>query len=81
MGMAIVGSGKLSMDIISFFLDLLKTALAFILGTVVSMVITGWMVNHFVVKKIMQNKDLQEIVKLVRQVKDELSEHNENGKS
>ena len=64
------------MDIISFLLDLLKTALAFILGTIVSMVITGLMVNHFIVKKIMRNKDLQDIIKLIRQVKDELSEHN-----
>jgi uncharacterized membrane protein len=69
------------MDIITFLLDLLKTTLAFILGTVVSMVITGVMVNHFVIKKIMHNKDIKEIIKLIRQVKDELSEHNENGKT
>lgn len=68
------------MNLIDFFLDLSKTALAFILGTVVSMVITGWMVNHFVIKKIMQSKDIKDMVKLIRQVKDELSEHNENGK-
>lgn len=64
------------MDFLSFLLDLLKTTLAFVLGTIISMVITGLMINYFVVQKILKNKDLQDIVKLIRQVKDALTEHN-----
>jgi uncharacterized membrane protein (DUF106 family) len=63
-----------------FLLDLLKTVLAFILGTLLSAIITGLLINRFVVKKIMENKDVKDIVKLIRDTKDEIMKHNENGK-
>jgi uncharacterized membrane protein (DUF106 family) len=65
---------------IDFLTDLLKTALGFIFGTLVSAIITGLLINRFVVKKIMQNKDIQDIVKLIRDTKDEIMKHNQNGK-
>jgi uncharacterized membrane protein (DUF106 family) len=65
---------------IDFLTDLLKTALGFIFGTLVSAIITGLLINRFVVKKIMQNKDIQDIIKLIRDTKDEIMKHNQNGK-
>jgi uncharacterized membrane protein (DUF106 family) len=70
----------LDVSAIDFFIDLLKTALGFIFGTLVSAIITGLLINRFVIKKIMQNKDIQDIVKLIRDTKDEIMKHNENGK-
>lgn len=63
-----------------FLLDLLKTVLAFILGTLLSAIITGLLINRFVIKKIMENRDVQDIVKLIRDTKDEIMKRNENGK-
>jgi uncharacterized membrane protein (DUF106 family) len=64
-----------------FLLDLLKTVLAFILGTLLSAIITGLLINRFVIKKIMENRDVQDIVKLIRDTKDEIMKHNENAKA
>jgi uncharacterized membrane protein (DUF106 family) len=64
-----------------FLVDLLKTVLAFILGTLLSAIITGLLINRFVIKKIMENGDVQDIVKLIRDTKDEIMKHNENGKA
>jgi len=64
-----------------FLLDLLKTVLAFILGTLLSAVITGLLINRFVIKRIMENKDIKDIVKLIRDVKNEMMKHNQNGKN
>lgn len=64
-----------------FLLDLLKTVLAFILGTLLSAVITGLLINRFVIKRIMENKDIRDIVNLIRDVKDEMMKHNQNGKN
>jgi uncharacterized membrane protein (DUF106 family) len=71
----------LNVALIDFFIDLLKTALGFIFGTLVSAIITGLLINRFVIKKIMQNRDIQDIVKLIRDTKDEIMTHNENGKA
>jgi len=71
------GLGVLLTD---FFLDLLKTMLGFIFGTLVSAIITGLLINRFVVKKIMQNKDIKDIINLIRETKDEMMKHNQNGK-
>jgi uncharacterized membrane protein (DUF106 family) len=65
---------------IDYFLDLLKTVVAFILGTLLSAVITGLLINRFVIKKIMQNQDIKDIIKLIRETKNEIMKHNENGK-
>jgi len=64
-----------------FFVDLLKTALGFIFGTLVSAIITGLLINRFVVKKIMQNQDIKDIIRLIRETKDEMMKHNQNGKA
>jgi len=64
------------MDLLEFFL----TLAIYVLGTTISAVVMGFMVNKFVVKKIMANKDVQDIVKLIRETKDEIMKHNENGK-
>jgi uncharacterized membrane protein (DUF106 family) len=66
---------------IDFLVDLLKTALGFIFGTLVSAIITGLLINRFVIKKIMANKDIQDIIKLIRDVKNEMIQHNKNGKN
>lgn len=63
-----------------FLLDLLKTMLGFIFGTLVSAIITGLLINRFVVKKIMQNQDIKDIIRLIRETKDEMMKHNQNGK-
>jgi uncharacterized membrane protein YraQ (UPF0718 family) len=65
-------------------LDFLLTLLVYVVGTTLSAIIMGLMVNKFVIKKIMANKDIQDIVKLIRQAKDALVEATEvkkNGKS
>jgi uncharacterized membrane protein (DUF106 family) len=64
-----------------FFFDLLKTALGFIFGTLVSAIITGLLINKFVVKKVMENQDIKDIIKLIRETKNEIMKHNENGKN
>ena len=69
------------MDIVSFLLDVLKTAFGFIVGTIISAVITGLLVNKFVVKRIVNNRDIQDIVRLVKDAKDALIEHNNAGKN
>lgn len=60
------------MDLLGFFLDVLKTMFGFVLGTIISAVITGLMVNKFVVKRIMGNKDIQDLVRLFHEGKDRL---------
>jgi uncharacterized membrane protein (DUF106 family) len=65
---------------IDFLTDLLKTALGFIFGTLVSAVITGLLINRFVIKKIMENQDIKDIIKLIRETKNEIMKHNQNGK-
>lgn len=54
--------------------DIAKTALGVIAGTVVSMVITGFLVNRFVIKKVMANKDVQDLIRLFRESKGKLEE-------
>lgn len=66
--------------LVDFFVDLLKTAFGFICGTLVSSIITGLLINRFVVKKIIENMDIKDIVKLIRETKDEMMKHNQNGK-
>jgi uncharacterized membrane protein (DUF106 family) len=65
------------MVLTDFLADLLKTVLAFILGTLISAIVTGMLINRFVVKKIMANKDIQDIIKLIRDTKNEIMRHNQ----
>jgi len=64
------------MDIVSFLWSVFQTALGVVIGTVLSAIVTGLMVNRFVVKRIVNNKDVKDIVKLVKDAKDALIEHN-----
>lgn len=68
--------GERSIDIISFLLSILQTTLGFIFGTIVGSIVTGLMINQFVVKKVMRNKDIQDILKLIKDAKDALIENN-----
>jgi hypothetical protein len=63
------------------FLDFLLTLLVYVLGTSLSAIIMGLMVNKFVIKKIMGNKDIQDIVKLIQQAKDALVKATETKKN
>lgn len=72
------GPGVLLTD---FLVDLLKTMLGFIFGTLVSAIITGLLINRFVIKKIMQNQDIKDIIRLIRETKDEMMKHNQNGRT
>jgi len=49
---------------------------SFVLGSAISAVVLGFMLDKFVIKKITANKDVQDIIKLIRDVKNELMEHN-----
>lgn len=69
------------MDVGSFFWPVLQTALGVVIGTVLSAIVTGLMVNRFVVKRIVNNRDVKDIVKLVKDAKDALIEHNSAGKN
>jgi len=62
------------------WIDILLILLVYVIGTLVSLVITGFMVNKFVIKKIMENEDIQDIVLLIKEGKDHLKEILENQK-
>lgn len=46
-----------------FLSDVLRTALGVILGTTVSMVVTGFMFKYFVLNKAMENKKVKKLEK------------------
>lgn len=71
-----------------FLTDVLKTAFGVILGTVVSMVATGFMFKYFVLDKAMENKkvkklqkNLDRLIEDLDRVMDKLEELLENGKA
>jgi len=61
-------------------LEILWIFLVYIVGSLLSLVITGLLVNKFVIKKIMANKDVQDVIKLFRDGKELLKEILENQK-
>jgi hypothetical protein len=54
--------------------------IVYVFGTLISIVITGLMVNKFVIKKILQNPDIQDLITLFRESKDALKKILENQK-
>lgn len=60
--------------------EVLFIFLVYIFGTLLSLVITGFLVNRLVIRKVMQNKDIQDIIRLFREGKEYLRELLENQK-
>lgn len=60
--------------------EIISVLLVSTMGTLLGLIITGLLVNKLVVKKIMQNEDIQDIIKLFREGKDYLREILENQK-
>ena len=60
--------------------EFLIILLVYVFGTLISIVITGLMINKFVIKKILQNKDIQDLITLFREGKDALKQILENQK-
>lgn len=52
--------------------DVLFMFIVYIIGTLFSLVITGFLVNKLVIKKILANPDVQDILKLIKEGKDAL---------
>jgi hypothetical protein len=50
----------------------------YIFGTLLSLIITGLLVNKLVIKKIMQNKDVQDLIRLFKEGKEQLKKILEN---
>lgn len=65
-----------------FVIDVLKTALGVILGTIVGMVITGLMIKHFVIDKVMEHPKVKRLQKSMDRAIDKLEEllASKNGK-
>jgi len=61
-------------------IEMLQVFIVYIIGSLLSLVITGLLVNKFVIKKIMANKDVQDVIKLFRDGKELLKELLENQK-
>jgi hypothetical protein len=57
------------MSILEFFVMLAL----YIAGTLISLILTGFLVNKFVIKKIVANKDVQDLLKLFREGKEILN--------
>lgn len=64
------------MDVGSFLAPVFQTALGVVLGTILGSIVTGLLINKFVIQRIFKNKDVMDILKLVKDAKDALIEHN-----
>ena len=60
--------------------EALALLLLWIIGTVAGLVITGFLADRLVVRKIMRNKDIQDLIQLFREGKTLLKEVLENEK-
>jgi len=60
--------------------ELLAIFFLWVAGTVVGLIITGLLADRLVVRKIMKNKDIQDVIQLFREGKDYLREVLENQK-
>ena len=69
------------MDVGSFLAPVFQTALGVVLGTILGSIVTGLLINKFVIQRIFKNKDVMDILKLVKDAKDALIEHNNAGKN
>jgi len=62
-------------------LDIILIFMIYIIGTLLSLIITGLLINRLVIRKIMMNKDMQDIIKLFREGKEMLKKIMENQKN
>ena len=58
--------------------DILFIFIVYIIGTLLSLILTGFLVNKLVIKKILANPDVQDILKLIKEGKDYLKDIVEN---
>jgi len=61
-------------------LDIITIFLVYIIGALLSLVITGLLVDRLIIRKVMQNKDVQDLIKLFREGKEALKKILENQK-
>lgn len=54
--------------------EFLCLLLLYVIGTVVSMVITGILADRFVIRRVMRNEEVQDFMKLFREGKEYLKE-------
>jgi|YelNatPaOPRAMG01_1025707.scaffolds.fasta_scaffold89674_3 hypothetical protein len=62
------------------FFEILSVFAIYIIGTLLSLIITGFLVNKLVIKKVMANPDIQDLIKLFREGKELLKKILENQK-
>jgi len=60
--------------------DIAFIFIVYIIGTLLSLIITGLLVNRLVIKKVMANKEVQDTINLFREGKDALKKILENQK-
>ena len=61
-------------------LDILLIFAVYIFGTLLSLVITGFLVNRLVIKKVMANPEVQDLIRLFKEGKEQLKMILENQK-
>jgi hypothetical protein len=61
--------------------DVLLIFAVYLIGTLLSLIVTGLLVNKLVIKKVMQNKDVQDLLTLFRESKDTLKKILQNQKT
>jgi len=61
-------------------LDVLFIFIVYIFGTLLSLVITGFLVNRLIIKKVMANKEVQDLITLFKEGKEQLKKILENQK-
>ena len=61
--------------------EVLQIFLVYIVGSLLSVIVTGLLVNKFVIKKVMANKDVKDTIQLFRDGKDLLKKILENQKN
>jgi len=61
-------------------LDIITIFLVYIIGALLSLIITGLLVDRLIIRKVMQNKDVQDLIKLFREGKEALKKILENQK-
>jgi nitrate reductase gamma subunit len=61
-------------------LDIAFIFIVYIIGTLLSLIITGLLVNRLVIKKVMANEDVKDLIRLFREGKEQLRQILENQK-
>jgi len=61
-------------------LDVILIFAVYIFGTLLSLVITGFLVNRLVIKKVMDNPEVQDLIRLFKEGKEQLKKILENQK-